>query len=311
MAAVSRHQRDTAGSRPTTDTAVSRYPTNTAASRHQPDNFFHLQSPTRPHQQYSENTSRRRDVDTNRRDKDRQDHHDVLRGNGDKHRQDDHDGHRSGDDGDGRIDRIQDSISMLAQIPMRLTDRMGVGRHAAEADYNARPEYGARPADNTRALPPYLATTSSARLNAARSERPSLTGDEGYADDSDGDDDLPDEGIAHIQCWIPGEDIDLTVLATYLKDHVDDTATIRQSRSPQARDKTGFTISARATISVAGLTDIIKDSKLWAVETNSREFRRDPYPYTDSDTYVARKRSGPTPGHQNRARRRRPNERRI
>lgn len=49
----------------------------------------------------------------------------------------------------------------------------------------------------------------------------------------DEDSESEHEKIVHIQCWIPGEGIDLTVLASYLKEYIDDTATIRQSRSPQ------------------------------------------------------------------------------
>ena len=149
--------------------------------------------------------------------------------------------------------------------------------------------------------PRYVNSIGTAQRPIGGSEKPSLRGGGRHGNKSDSDDDR----IIHIQCWIPGEGIDLTVLALYLKEFIDDTATIRQSRSPQDRDKTGFTISAQATISVEGLKDLLRDSKLWAAETKSREYRSDPYPYTDSDTWIARKRSGPTPGHQNRAQPRR------
>ena len=237
------------------------------------DPYIGLSQSQRPQLQYSTNISRPRDIDR-RRDKGRQDRHDIHRDNGDKDRQDHHDGHRpdghrdsSGDDSDGRKNSIKDTKN-TSRKPEPTVDR--------HAD-----------------VPPprHAVSTSTA-------QRPSRWQDE----DSESD----HEKIIHIQCWIPGEGIDLTVLASYLKEYIDDTATIRQSRSPQDRDKIGFTISAQATISVEGLRDLIKDSKLWAAETKSREYRRDPYPYSDSDTWIARKRSGPTPGHQNRAQRQRP-----
>ena len=40
----------------------------------------------------------------------------------------------------------------------------------------------------------------------------------------DEDSESEHEKIIHIQCWIPGEGIDLTVLASYLKEYIDDTA---------------------------------------------------------------------------------------
>jgi hypothetical protein len=42
-----------------------------------------------------------------------------------------------------------------------------------------------------------------------------------------------EDTVTHIQCWIPAANIDLVVLATYLKEFVDDTATIRPASNPQ------------------------------------------------------------------------------
>lgn len=42
-----------------------------------------------------------------------------------------------------------------------------------------------------------------------------------------------DDTFTHIQCWIPAANIDLVVLALYLKEFVDDTATIKPAASPQ------------------------------------------------------------------------------
>ena len=74
-----------------------------------------------------------------------------------------------------------------------------------------------------------------------------------------------EETFTHIQCWIPASGIDLVVLATYLKEFIDDTATIKPSPNPQVvvalcvfmetnhgqnASKQGYTIGARNTLSV-------------------------------------------------------------
>ena len=44
-----------------------------------------------------------------------------------------------------------------------------------------------------------------------------------------------EDSFTHIQCWIPAAHIDLVVLATYLKEFIDDTATIKPSPNPAVR----------------------------------------------------------------------------
>lgn len=106
-----------------------------------------------------------------------------------------------------------------------------------------------------------------------------------------------DKSMTHVQCWLPSEGIDLTVLASYLKEYIDDAATIKQSSNPSDASRRGFTISASATVDISGLRDLIRDSKLWAAEQKTSEYRRNPYSYMDSDTWHSRKRAGPTPGY--------------
>ena len=52
--------------------------------------------------------------------------------------------------------------------------------------------------------------------------------------------DQSDRDRAHVQSWLPSEGIDLTVLAAYLKDYIDDTATIRQSQKSTIRRSSGL-----------------------------------------------------------------------
>ncbi|ETN46966.1 uncharacterized protein HMPREF1541_01156 [Cyphellophora europaea CBS 101466] len=118
--------------------------------------------------------------------------------------------------------------------------------------------------------------------------------------------DSEDESLTHIQCWIPAASIDLVVLAIYLKEFIDDTATIKPSPNPQDTSKQGYTIGARNTLSVSGCRDIIEDSRTWEKEKQSRDYRKDPYPYNDSDTWYNRRKKGASPGHTNPRRRRRP-----
>lgn len=120
----------------------------------------------------------------------------------------------------------------------------------------------------------------------------------------DSDSDSNEDTFTHIQCWIPAANIDLVVLATYLKQFIDDTATLKSSAHPQNPSKAGYTIGARSTLSVAGCQDIILDSRAWEKEKSSRDYRKDPYSYNESDTWHNRKKRGPSPGHTNPRRRR-------
>lgn len=112
-----------------------------------------------------------------------------------------------------------------------------------------------------------------------------------YSDsESDGDD--SDVGFATIQCWIPSSNVDLQALAAYLKDYIDDAATIRPSPNPNDATRPGYTITAKRTLSVAQVRDIIEDSRAWEKEKLTREYRRDPYGYHESDVWEKRKRIG-------------------
>ncbi|KPI43768.1 uncharacterized protein AB675_6500 [Cyphellophora attinorum] len=119
------------------------------------------------------------------------------------------------------------------------------------------------------------------------------------ARDSSSESSSDEETFTHIQCWVPASDIDLVVLATYLKEFIDDTATIKPAPNPQNTSKQGFLIGARNTLSVAGCRDIIEDSRNWEKEKATRSYRRDPYSFNDSDTWHSRRKNGATPGHTN------------
>jgi hypothetical protein len=95
---------------------------------------------------------------------------------------------------------------------------------------------------------------------------------------------------------VPGEDIDVVVLAAYLKRCIDGTATIQPGRHPRDRDRLGFTVGASSTLNLQALEDLISDTKKWKKEQMTREFRRDPYVYIESDTFADRRKNGPTPG---------------
>lgn len=69
------------------------------------------------------------------------------------------------------------------------------------------------------------------RGDKRRGRRPSSS------DDSSSD----DPGITHIQCWIPAANIDVFILASYLKEFIDDTATIKPAASPQVIRASGHT----------------------------------------------------------------------
>ncbi|ETN37901.1 uncharacterized protein HMPREF1541_07524 [Cyphellophora europaea CBS 101466] len=112
--------------------------------------------------------------------------------------------------------------------------------------------------------------------------------------DEDVDYESDESDLVHIQCWIPSANIDLTALATYLREYVDNTATIKPSQSPADATKAGYTISARKTLSVAECRDIIEDSRAWEKERQSREYRREPYSYSESDAWEDRRNKGAT-----------------
>jgi hypothetical protein len=98
--------------------------------------------------------------------------------------------------------------------------------------------------------------------------------------------------MTHIQCWIPSSNLDLVVLATYLKEYVDSTAIIKPSYNPQNRAQPGYTIDSKRTPSVAEVRDIIADSRSWETEKSGKEFRRNPYSFEESDVWDSRKSKG-------------------
>lgn len=122
--------------------------------------------------------------------------------------------------------------------------------------------------------------------------------------DSESDSDS-DSGFAHIQCWIPSANVDLAALAAYLKEYIDDTATIQPSNSPNDASKPGYTITAKNTLNMAQVRDLIEDSRAWGKEKLTREYRKDPYGYHESDVWEKRKETGATVSEATSRRRRR------
>ena len=114
--------------------------------------------------------------------------------------------------------------------------------------------------------------------------------------DSDSDEDV-DEEILHVQCWVPGKGLDAMVLSVYLEYFIDCTAAIRQSSSSYDNSETGFAISAEAAMGIGDLRDILEDSESWVAEMTGREYRKNPYPYLESDTWLRRLEAGPTIDH--------------
>ncbi|RMZ87297.1 hypothetical protein DV736_g5476, partial [Chaetothyriales sp. CBS 134916] len=100
----------------------------------------------------------------------------------------------------------------------------------------------------------------------------------------------------HVYCFVPGEGIDVFILAAYLKRWIDGTATIEPSRHPRNPDRLGFNVGASNTLSREALEDLLEDTAKWQDEQNTREFQKNPYDYIESDTFNERKRRGPTRG---------------
>jgi len=101
------------------------------------------------------------------------------------------------------------------------------------------------------------------------------------ADTSD-DDDEP------VHFFVPGETIDVEVLAMYLLEFIDPTARIRPGPHPADRTRTGYTITAKSAMNASHLRELVNDSKDWNVENNSRSFKKEPYRYKDSSTWRRR-----------------------
>ena len=124
----------------------------------------------------------------------------------------------------------------------------------------------------------------------------SCQGDRHVAAGSDSDEAV-DEEILQVQCWVPGKGLDAMVLSVYMEYFVDCTAVIGQSRSPDDDSKTGFAINAQAAMGIGELRDILEDSESWNEEMTGREYRKSPYSYLESDTWLRRWKAGPTIDH--------------
>lgn len=164
------------------------------------------------------------------------------------------------------------------------------------------------PSPYTTSSPFSKSLPTAKRIEATRPTAPSRAlsnrNQSGRRIDSDSDGDDSDVGFATIQCWIPSSNVELQALAAYLKDFIDDAATIRPSPNPNDAVRAGYTITAKRTLSVAQVRDIIEDSRAWEKEKLVREYRRDPYGYHESDVWEKRKRIGASdPGPSRRTRR--------
>lgn len=112
--------------------------------------------------------------------------------------------------------------------------------------------------------------------------------------DADCESDSGDEHIAHIEFWIPSSRVDLVVLEAYLRNYVDDTATIKATQNPDNREQAGYLIGARRSLSVAQLQEIVRDSQAWEEERSTSEYRDQPYSFRESDVWRGRKDKGAT-----------------
>lgn len=167
-----------------------------------------------------------------------------------------------------------------ASRPRRTPSELLVGRHASDLD------------DDPKLFHPTIA--KKAQPATAEENKMSLRSGQGAAMNVRSEHTRVDSEARCIQGWLPGNDLDLTVLAAYLRTYIDDTATIRQSPSPQGSRMKGFIVSAKATVGVEQLEDIWKDSQSWAAETTTGGYWWKPYPYLDSDTWLNRSKTGPT-----------------
>ncbi|KAJ9606629.1 hypothetical protein H2200_008637 [Cladophialophora chaetospira] len=119
-------------------------------------------------------------------------------------------------------------------------------------------------------------------------------------DDENDSDDSGDDDIQPIHFFVPGENINAAVLVEYINRYVDRTAKITSAQHPTDKTRTGFNVSAKRALNAVSIRDLINDSKDWDLETQSREYRRNPYDYRESDTAKRRGKKGPTEGGTNR-----------
>ncbi|OAL21315.1 hypothetical protein AYO22_08038 [Fonsecaea multimorphosa] len=118
--------------------------------------------------------------------------------------------------------------------------------------------------------------------------------------DDDNDSDDSDEDLQPIHFFVPGENINAAVLVDYITRWVDRTAKITSAQHPTDKTRTGFSVLAKRALNAVSIRDLINDSKDWDLETQSREYRKDPYDYRESDTARRRAKKGPSEGGTNR-----------
>ncbi|KIW23049.1 uncharacterized protein PV07_11281 [Cladophialophora immunda] len=110
--------------------------------------------------------------------------------------------------------------------------------------------------------------------------------------DSDNDEELQ----TPIHIFVPGEKLDTAVLVEYVAQYLDRAAKITSAHHPTDKTRTGFSVTGKGPLNAANLRDLINDSKDWDLERQSKEYRRNPYDYRDSDTAQRRARKGPSEG---------------
>ncbi|KAH0845075.1 hypothetical protein AYO21_01664 [Fonsecaea monophora] len=118
--------------------------------------------------------------------------------------------------------------------------------------------------------------------------------------DDDHDSDDSDEDLQPIHFFVPGENINAAVLVDYITRWVDRTAKITSAQHPTDKSRTGFSVLAKRALNAVSIRDLINDSRDWDLETQSREYRKDPYDYRESDTARRRAKKGPSEGGTNR-----------
>jgi len=148
------------------------------------------------------------------------------------------------------------------------------------------------PADSTVSVPaahlPYPTTAMS-------NKRSSKTGKRAKRDE-DNESDESDDELENIHFFVPGENITAAVLVEYISRYVDRTAKITSAQHPTDKTRTGFTITAKRSLNAVSLKDLMNDSRDWDLETQGREYRKNPYDYRESDTARRRAKKGPSEG---------------
>lgn len=103
---------------------------------------------------------------------------------------------------------------------------------------------------------------------------------------------LDTDSLVHVECWLPAKRIDLIVLATYLEEFVDNSATLEVMPTLDDCRQPRFMIGTRSSMSVKHWRDVVDDTRAWKKERTSREYQEDPYSFAESDVWQHRKRLG-------------------